>query len=101
MKAKRTIVVLAVVLLTMLFFVSASHANRWYYNSTIISIGVTEDGYMLKADNGGNIVQKYLDPTDDKTLLAVILTAQSLGSTIHVYVDTTLNSITGVMIANP
>ena len=101
MKAKKTFVVLAVVLLTTLFFVSASHAG-WYWTMNIVKIGSDETGNLLKVKNAAGTVtlQKYIDPINSNTLLAVILTAQGLGSPIHVYYDTVSDYITGVIISN-
>lgn len=101
MKAKKTFVVLTFVLLTTLFFVSTSHA-AWYYTMNIVKIGSSDAGDVLTVENAAATVtlQKYLDPVNSNTLLAVILTAQGLGSPIHVYYDTGTDYITGVIISN-
>ena len=102
MKAKKTFVVLAVVLLMTLFFVSASHASQWYWSMNIVKIASGDNGTVLTVKNAAETVtiQKYIDPTYANTLLAVILTANSLGSPVHVYHDTGTDYITRVTISN-
>jgi hypothetical protein len=100
-KIKKSFIVFSFVLLATLFLVTTSSAG-WLYNKEIIKIGASTSGYIIKVQNsgGGGEVQKYLDPTEDKTLLAVALTAQSQGSLVHAYYNTTTNYITELVISN-
>ncbi|MBN1635162.1 MAG: hypothetical protein JW920_01535 [Deltaproteobacteria bacterium] len=103
MKTKKVIVVLAVLLFSTVFVVSASNASQWYYSLDVVKIGVSSGpAYLLHVKNSAGTwqLQRYLDTTVGNELLAIILTAQSQGSQIHIYHDTVSDKITGVVLSN-
>ena len=101
MKVKKVFITLAIVLLGGLFFVSTSHAG-WFYSLNIIKISSEATGEVLTVENdaGTFALQKYLAEANANTLLAIILTAQGLGSKVHVFLDTGTDEFTGVILSN-
>lgn len=85
MRIKKTLVILTACLIVGAFFVGAASADQWYYNYTIAKVGVNSTGAVVEITNGTTSAQKILLEADENELLAIALTAQSNGSTVHVH----------------
>jgi len=102
MKTKKIMVVLSIFASITLFSVASSHAY-WLYNMKVLKVGQTSEGVQLRVEDaatGTYFYQSFLDATNQNSLLAICLTAQSQDSNIHVEVNDVDGLIDGVSISS-
>ena len=99
MKRKVLLGILVMAIITT-FTVGTSFAG-WFYNVNCVKSDVSMNGTIVAvANDGGTILaQKFLDPSIEKSGLAVALSAQSMATKVHVFVDTGLNKITQIVLS--
>ena len=97
---KRKILVGFAVIVALSFFTTGTCFADWFYSVNIVGISVDDTGTVITAadDVGNTLVQKYVDSTNQNTLLAVALTARSLPAKCHVFLDTGTDTITSLVI---
>ena len=98
---KRKILIgLSVMALVTIFTVGTSFAD-WLFNVNLVKSEASTTGTMISvADDGGTVLaQKFLATEIEKSGLSVALTAQAMSQKVHVFVDTGLDKITGIVLS--
>ena len=99
---KKIIIMVSVIALVSMFMIgTASADDQWYYSVNLVKADVGMGGivFTLADDAGTILLQKYGDSTIEKSLLAVALTAQSLGVKVHALHDTSTDNIAGLVLS--
>ena len=97
---RKLLVGLTVISLVLFFSVGISFAD-WLYNVNLVKSDASTTGTLISVANDGGTVlaQKALATEIEKTGLAVALSAQAMSQKVHVFVDTGLDKITGIVLS--
>lgn len=98
---KKIMIIVPVFLIALMFTIGSASADTWYYSRNLVKVTASTDGVVLTiADDAGNVLlQKYIAASVENKLLAIALTAQSMGQKVHVYHQTSSDTITRLVLS--